>query len=215
LRRQIYDQLPGRQEQLFEIKWSIVTSLIFAISGSLMGLIWQKGWTQLYLKFDQFGWLYFFVIGPALLLFIHDAYFYWTHRLLHQPTLYRKYHAVHHASLKPSGWASFSFHPGESIVNAAAIPLIILFLPLHPVHLLVHLTIMTLTAVTNHSGFEVLPKNSNRHWLGKWLISGVHHTQHHRYFKYNFGLFFSWWDVWFKTEHSKFNEEFDKVFQKS
>lgn len=212
-RRQIYPQLPSGKEQWFEIKWSIVTSLIFAVSGAVLGLIWQKGWTQIYLKFDQYGWLYFFVISPLLLLLLHETYFYWTHRWLHHPWFYRKYHGVHHASLRPSGWASFSFHPVESLINAAAIPLIVLILPVHPVLLLVHLTLMTLTAVTNHLGFEVLPSGSARHWLGRWLISGVHHTEHHRYFRYNFGLFFTFWDVWMKTEHVKYQEEFDKVFQ--
>ncbi len=209
-RGQIYDVLPGKAEQLYEIKWSLVSSLIFAAAGVLMGVLWQQGWTQIYLQYDEHGWWYI-PVSALLLAVIHDFYFYWTHVWLHRPGVYKKYHSIHHASLKPSPWASFSFHPVESVINAIAIPLIILFLPLHPVVILWHLTLMTLTAVTNHLGFEVLPAGSARHWLGRYLVSGVHHSQHHRYFKYNYGLFFTWWDHAHKTEHPSYPETFEKV----
>lgn len=207
---QIYDLLPGKADQLREIKWSFLSSFIFAFAGLLMGILWQSGATQIYLSFDQYGWWYL-PVSAVLLAVIHDAYFYWTHYWLHIPQVYKKYHAVHHASLKPSPWASFSFHPVESVINAVAIPLIILILPLHPVVILWHLTLMTLTAITNHLGFEVLPKGAADHWLGKYLVSGVHHTQHHRYFRYNYGLFFTWWDHWFKTEHPQYVDQFNQV----
>ena len=31
-----------------EVKWSFITSLIFAVAGSLTALFWQKGYTHLY-----------------------------------------------------------------------------------------------------------------------------------------------------------------------
>lgn len=213
-RRQIYPQLPGRKEQLFELKWSLITSLVFAATGVLMGFLWEKGWTQIYLPFDQYGWPYLFLSWIPF-LFLHDTYFYWTHRWLHRRGVYERYHAVHHASLRPSPWASFSFHPLESVINALAIPLIILFLPLHPVVILFHLTFMTLSAITNHMGFEVLPRSALRQKWGLYLISGVHHTLHHRFFRSNYGLFFTFWDRWMKTELPRYEQEFDRVFTTS
>lgn len=213
--RQIYPQLPGKKEQLFELKWSLITSVVFAFAGVLLGLLWELGWTRIYLRFDEYGWFYL-LASPFLLMFIHDTYFYWTHRWLHRPGIYERYHAIHHASLRPSPWASFSFHPVESVINALAIPFIALFLPLHPVVILVHLTLMTLSAITNHMGFEVLPRTALHRWWGKALISGVHHTLHHRYFRTNYGLFFSFWDLWMKTEAPQYHREFDRVMnQKS
>lgn len=206
----IYDTLPDTNEQKREIKWSLLSSFIFAGAGVLMGVLWQQGYTQIYLRYDEYGWWYL-PVSALLLAVIHDAYFYWTHVWLHIPKVYKKYHAIHHASLKPSPWASFSFHPVESVINAIALPLFILFLPLHPVVIIWHLTLMTLTAITNHLGFEVLPAGSARHWLGRYLVSGVHHCQHHRYFRYNYGLFFTWWDHWFKTEHPEYIPQFEKV----
>ncbi len=210
--RQIYLELPGKKEQIFEIKWSLVSSVVFGLTGVLMGWLWQSGWTLVYLKFDQHSWIYF-LASPLILAILHDVYFYWTHRLLHHPVLYRRYHSVHHASLRPSPWASFSFHPVESLINAMALPILILILPLHPVVILLHLTLMTLTAVNNHLGFELLPVNSQTNPFLKWIISGLHHAQHHKNFRYNYGLFFNWLDVLHETENPHYKREFSEIFK--
>lgn len=212
--RQIYPQLPGKKEQFFELKWSLYTSVVFAVTGVLLGVFWEKGWSQIYLRFDQFG-LWYLPVSWLLLLAIHDTYFYWTHRWLHVPGVYERFHAIHHASLRPSPWASFSFHPVESILNAIAIPIIALVLPLHPVVILLHLTFMTLSAITNHSGFEILPRNAMKKWWGAWVISGVHHTQHHRFFRSNYGLFFTAWDRWMDTEHAGYEKDFEHLFKRN
>ena len=210
--RQIYKNLPAAPIQKYEMKWSLITSVIFAVSGSLLGLIWQKGWTQIYLKMDQYGWIYFFV-SLFLISIVHEIYFYWTHRWLHLPAIYKKFHAVHHKSLTPSPWASFSFHPMEGFINALALPLIVLFIPVHPIALIIYLTFMTLSAVTNHMGFEILPAKAHK-GIGRFLVSGVHHTMHHKYYRSNYGLFYTFCDQIFKTEHPEFSNEYQKVFTK-
>ena len=178
--RQIYKQLPEKKIQFYEIKWSLITSIFFTVAAIIMGVMWQKGWTQIYLKFDQYSFWY---LIPSLLIlsFAHDFYFYVTHRFLHSNWAYRKFHSVHHNSLTPSPWASFSFHPVEGLIQAAALPIFILLIPLHPVMILIYLTFMTLSGITNHLGFEILPEGSEK-GIGQWLVSGVHHTQHHRYY---------------------------------
>ncbi len=210
--RQIYKTLPNSTIQKFEMKWSLLTSVLFAFSGSFLGLMWQKGWTKIYLNISQYGWIYFFV-SLFLISVVHEVYFYWTHRWLHRPSIYKRFHAVHHKSLTPSPWASFSFHPIEGLINALALPLIVLFIPVHPIALLIYLTLMTLSAVTNHMGFEILPASA-RQSIGKYFISGVHHTMHHKYYKYHFGLFYTFCDQIFKTEHPEFSNEFQNVFVK-
>lgn len=208
-KRQIYSKLPDFHAQLFEIKWSLISSLIFGIGGVLLGVFWQLGWTRIYLRFDEYGWTYLILSGLILSL-IHDFYFYITHRILHIPWIYRRFHSVHHASLDPSPWASLSFHPVESLIEALPLPLIALFLPLHPIVLLCYLSLMTLSAIINHLGFEVLPQGSATHPLGKWLISGTHHSTHHRLYKYNFGLFYTLWDRLLGTQHPSYEKQFQK-----
>lgn len=212
MKRSIYKKLPTSAEQRAEIFWSLISSLIFALVGCLLGLAWQLGKTQIYLDFRHFGFWYL-PFSAVILAVVHDFYFYWMHRALHHPLAYRWFHRVHHASIHPSPWASFSFHPVESFLNAIAVPIIVLVLPLHPLVILWHLTLMTLTAITNHLGFEILPIQNAKNWFVRNVVSGVHHAEHHRYFRSNFGLFFSWWDRLCRTEQSGFSREYDQVLK--
>ncbi|WP_413574819.1 sterol desaturase family protein [Bdellovibrio sp. HCB290] len=207
--RQIYPELPSKTIQRYEIKWSVVSSIIFGIAGVLMGAFWQMGWSKIYLSFDQYGWTYLILSGFFVSV-LHDFYFYVTHRCLHKPLAYKRFHAVHHASLHPSPWASFSFHPVESLIEAIPLPLITLILPLHPIVIVIYLTMATISAIINHLGFEVLPPGSAKHPVGKWLISGTHHAGHHRFYKYNFGLFYTFWDHIFGTQHPGYEQQFQQ-----
>lgn len=210
-RRLLYPKLPGAAAQWYEIRWSVLSSLIFGAVGVLIGVLWLKGWTRIYLRFDEYGLIYLF-LSPLLLALLHDAYFYWTHRWLHIPAVFRRYHRVHHESLHPSPWASFSFHPVESVVNALALPLLVVLLPLHPLVLLFHLILMTVTAILNHLGYETLPRWTLKTGIARWWISGLHHAQHHRQFNTNYALFFSFWDHWAGTENKSFERELAAVF---
>ncbi len=205
--KQIHKTLPGPKIQKTEIMYSILTSLIFAFSGLFLGWLWESGYTKIYLKFTDYP-LWYLPVSLLLISVIHDFYFYLSHRLLHHPYFYRRFHKVHHLSIAPSPWGSFSFHPVESIIEALPLPLIVLFIPVHPTMLILYLTMMTFSSVTNHLGFEVLPKSSG---IENWWISGVHHTQHHKYFNYNYGLFYTWCDRLFKTQHSDFENDFKNL----
>lgn len=208
--RLIYKKLPSTSEQLFEIKWSTYSTFIFALAGAALGLLWQSGYSRIYLGFNEYP-IWWMPISFVLISILHDFYFYWTHRFLHIPWIYKRYHAVHHASLTPSPWASFSFHPVESLLEAVPLPLILCLVPAHPTVIIVYLSFMTFSAVTNHLGFEILPKGSADNFFGKQFISGVHHSQHHRYYNYNFALFYTFWDRVFKTQHSDYEKQFNQV----
>ncbi len=205
-RRKIYAHLPTKRMQAFEIKWSVITSLIFGISGVALGCFWQLGWTRIYLRFSDYP-LWYLPLSFILMALVHDWYFYVTHRVMHLPKLYRLVHATHHQSFTPSPWASFSFHPWEGVIQAIIIPLLVMLIPVHPTILLSYLTFMTLSAIINHLGFEVLPRNSFGLWLSKWFITGTHHAQHHRFYKTNYALFFTFWDRLFQTEDARFESE--------
>lgn len=213
-KRQIYETLPSKDMQAFEIKWSVITSLLFGLSGVGLGLMWQMNLTKIYLPFSAYG-LWYLPVSFLVMSVLHDFYFYVTHRWLHLPKVYRRFHSLHHQSLTPSPWASFSFHPVEGFIQALALPLIVLVLPVHPTVLLAYLTFMTISAIINHLGFEVLPQNGFGQWLGRWLITGTHHAQHHRYFRTNYGLFFTIWDKVFGTEDSRYETELSRLTEPS
>lgn len=188
---------PSKTQIKTEISYSLISSFIFAISGVILGLLWQKGYTKFYLNFDQFGYPYL-PLSLVLWSLVHEAYFYITHRLMHIPRFYRTTHQIHHLSVNTSPWASFSFHPWESIIQALILPILAMTIPMHPTLFIIYLTIMTFSAVINHLGFETMPT-----FLREFFISGSHHGDHHKYFNYNYGLWYTFMDRIFKTEYQK------------
>ena len=176
-----------------EIFWSITASAIFAVGGALTGLAWQNGWTQIYLRFDEYPYWY---LPVSLLLFslVHDVYFYFSHRWMHIPWIYKRVHYVHHLSREPSPWASFCFHPLESLVEALILPLLVVIIPIHPVMFIVYLTLMTVSAVNNHLGYELLPAWAMRLGVDRLLISGRNHALHHKLYRCNYALYFTFLD---------------------
>ncbi len=194
-RQYLHDQEIKPGQLAHEIKWSMFSTLIFAFSGWTLGVLWQNGWSLIYLPFRQLGWGYL-PLSFLGLTFIHEVYFYLTHVWMHYPSVYRRIHSVHHFSRKTSPWASFSFHPGEALIQAAFLPLVSLILPLHPLVIIAYLTFMTLTAISNHLGVELVTSPG----ITSWFISGEHHALHHERFNCNYGLYYRFLDRWLATE---------------
>ena len=192
-----------------EIKWSVITSLIFAVAGSFTALLWQKGYTRLYIDTDKYA-LWYMPVSLLISMFVHETYYYWLHRWMHQPKIFRLLHKVHHDSNTTSAWTAFSFHPLEGLLQAIILPITIIIIPIHVYVLLFQLTIMTFSSVINHLEIETYPANFHKHFIGRWIIGATHHSLHHKQFKYNFGLYFTFWDKWKKTESPKFISLFEE-----
>jgi sterol desaturase/sphingolipid hydroxylase (fatty acid hydroxylase superfamily) len=211
--RKISERLRPEKQHWKEIKWSVITSVIFGLSGTGLLFLWQNGYSQIYTDISDYGILYFF-ISLGIALFLHESYYYWLHRWMHRPKIYRLVHKVHHNSIVTSPWTSFSFHPLESILQALVVPVIVLFLPIHFVALSLLLIIMTVSAAINHLDIEIYPEGGEQHWLWKWIIGATHHSLHHSQFRFNFGLYFTFWDKWMNTESPDFKALFRKKTQK-
>jgi sterol desaturase/sphingolipid hydroxylase (fatty acid hydroxylase superfamily) len=124
----------------------------------------------------------------------HDTWFYWSHRLMHRPALFRVAHTVHHASRMPTVWTAMSFHPWEALTGAIVIPVLVFVIPIHVSALAVVLSIMTLMGVTNHMGWELFPRWIVDGVAGRCLITASHHQRHHSDYRCNYGLYFRFWD---------------------
>ena len=191
-----------------EFKWSCITSLIFSISGALTVLIWQKGFTKAYSKIDEYGWWYL-PVSLVTIMILHETYYYWLHRWMHHPKIFPIVHKIHHDSNITSPFTAFSFHPLEGILQAVFMPMVIFVLPLHYYVIIINLTIMTFSSVINHLDIEIY-SSSFLKGPGKWLIGATHHSLHHRQFKYNYGLYFTFWDKLKKTESPLFEQLFEE-----
>jgi lathosterol oxidase len=190
-----------------EVKWSALTSLAFGVTGTLMLFAWQKGYTKIYNNITDYGYLY--LLGSLFIaLLLHETYYYWLHRWMHYPKIYRIVHKVHHDSIVTSPWTSFSFHPLESVLQAILVPVLVFILPLHYSVVILMLTLMTVSATINHLDIEIYPKGTAVNWFGKWFIGATHHSLHHTEFRTNYGLYFTFWDKWMRTESAKFQEKF-------
>ncbi|MEC3912277.1 sterol desaturase family protein [Sphingobium sp. CR2-8] len=177
-----------------EIGWSLASALIYGVPAGVVAWGWQeRGWTRIYTDVQAFP-LWWLPVSVLLYLIAHDTWFYWTHRWMHRPRLFRIAHAVHHASRPPTAWAAMSFHPWEALTGAVVIPALVFLIPIHVGALGVVLTIMTVMGVSNHMGWEMFPRGLVRGPLGGWLITATHHQRHHDQYNCNYGLYFRVWD---------------------
>lgn len=209
--KKIQARFPKWKDYGREISFSIATIAIF----SLVPLLLLKDpairqHTTFYADVNQYGWGYFFG-AFVLMLFMHDTYFYWTHRLMHHKKLFRLFHLVHHHSTNPSPWAAYAFHPLEAVVEAGIAVIFLFTIPIHKYHLPLFFLFMIVYNVYGHLGYELYPSWFSRHWLGKWINTSVNHNQHHQYFKGNYGLYFLFWDRWMNTIRKDYENSFEKI----
>jgi len=189
-----------KKQVLREIIRSAITSLAFAFSGTVMVVCWQKGYTALYFDWGDYP-IWYTGFSLFIILFLHETYYYWVHRWMHRPRVFRVVHRAHHESVITTSHTSFSFHPWESVLQALIIPLMVFFIPMHIYVLIFVLVLMTVSGTINHAGVELYPSGFEKHWLGKWLIGATHHDFHHKKFNCNYGLYFTFWDRWMGTEN--------------
>jgi len=177
-----------------EIRWSLVSAAIYGIPAGIVAWGWREhGWTRIYTDIDDWP-LWWLPLSLFVMLFLHDTWFYWTHRWMHLPRPFRLAHAVHHASRPPTAWAAMSFHPLEALTGAVVVPALVFIVPVHVAVLGMVLLVMTVMGITNHMGWEMFPRAFVHSRAGNWLITASHHHRHHEQYKCNFGLYFRFWD---------------------
>jgi Delta7-sterol 5-desaturase len=184
--------------------WSLGSGVFFWTSyEALMFWAMANGWAPVLLWVDNPVWFIFlFLLTPIWISF----HFYWIHRLLHWPPLYKLAHALHHRNINVGPWSGLSMHPLEHLLFFSSI-LIHFLVPAHPLHILFHMQHQSLTAATSHTGFEnLLVKDSKTLALGTF-----HHQLHHRYFEVNYGNLQMPWDKWFGSFHDGTAEAHERM----
>lgn len=210
LHRKIVPRLPESAEVRREFAYSMVSLLIFGVTGTATLLAGREGWTQMYWRVSDHGWAWFW-LSIVCAIFIHDAYFYWTHRAMHHPRLFRVFHRVHHLSMNPSPWASYSFAPLEAIVQASIFPLVTLVLPIHPFAFGLFMIWQITFNVLGHTGYEFHPRGLMDSWLKRILNTPTNHVMHHEKMRGNYGLYFNIWDRLMGTNHADYEARFREV----
>lgn len=210
--KKIQLKFPTLKDYQREIIFSLITVSIFATVGYFLLSTEMpiRQYTLIYRGIDTKGMLWFWLAFP-LMLIVHDAYFYFTHRLMHHPKLFKAFHLLHHKSTNPSPWAAFAFHPLEALVEVGIVLVFAFCIPINALHLFFFFLFQMLYNVYGHLGWELYPKGFSKSMVGKWINTSICHNQHHQYFKGNYGLYFLWWDRWFNTIREDYDERFDEV----
>lgn len=192
-----------------EMYWSTLSAIIFAITGAASVWLWQAGHLKIYVVAGLYG-LWYLPVSLIIYMIFQETYYYWIHRWMHIPAIFKIVHKVHHDSKISSPFTAFSFHPFEALLQAVFLPVVLLIIPIQLYALIFLLFIMSISSVINHLDIELYPASSQG-FFAKWVIGATHHSLHHKQYKYNFGLYFTFWDVIKKTESPYFKELFRKV----
>ncbi len=190
---------PTRAGVMHELRASLVSSPIYAFPAAVALVAFEHGRGRLYADPRAYG-LWWLPVSAVLYLLVQDAYYYWAHRAMHQGALFAWTHRGHHLSREPTPFASFAFDAAEAAATAWLLPAMSFFVPLNLWVALALLTLMTLSALMNHCGFELWPQGFVRGPVGRWLITATHHSLHHTRYRCNFGLYLRAWDRWMGTD---------------
>jgi len=212
-RLHIQKAFPKNKDYWREIGYSFLSFFFFAGYVILLFKTPVRQYTRIYDHVSQVGWPYFF-ISIFLCLVIHDTYFYWTHRLMHHPKLFKAFHVLHHKSTNPSPWAAFSFQPTESIVEGGIAIAIVFLIPIQRYAFLSFFIFSTAYNVYGHLGYEIYPKWLIRSRVGKYLNTSIAHNMHHKYFNGNYSFYTRIWDMLMGTMHPDYDKTVDKVLTK-
>ena len=135
----IQSKFPKSEDYCREIGYSTITLAIFTLVVLVIIITPLRQSNLVYEDIATYGWGYW-SLSIVLMIFLHDSYFYWGHRLMHQPKLFKHFHLIHHKSTNPSPWAAYAFHPFEAVIEASIIFLIVFMIPHHRTALLTFLT---------------------------------------------------------------------------
>lgn len=211
--RRIQKRRARSEDYRREILSSFRTVFFFGLTGLLTLLMIEAQIVSMH-QGDWSPWL--FTAQLIIIILAHDTWFYWMHRALHHRRLFRATHLHHHYSRTPTPWAAYSFSAWEGIAEAAFLPVFLLSAALAGVAyidlaIFVFLAWMIFRNVIGHAGVELHPAGwVDKPWLD-WLTTTTHHDLHHSEGRYNFGLYFTWWDRWMGTEHPHYKQNFRKV----
>jgi len=142
-------------------------------------------------------WWFWPSIGLAILM--HDTLFYWCHRAMHHPLLYRSFHHTHHQSFFPTAFAAYGFQLGEAVLEVLMVLAIFFTVPMHYTAIFIFQIISLIVNAYGHCGREFYPLGMGSHTVGRWINTSSNHAYHHRHGHGNYGFYFMVWDHWMGT----------------
>jgi lathosterol oxidase len=180
---------PSDEKVKSAIKYSAINLAFGTFTGVPLALyVMNGGWSMLYLNASDLPWVWH-VMSFFLTLLLIDAYLYYSHRFLHTPLLYKKYHSVHHRWLDPHIFTTVAMHPVEFMFFQIGLILPMFLIPQWWVIYFAAIAYTFFIGLIDHCGVKIkMP------W---WTLHGgnnTFHDDHHKFFHTNFGHHTAIWD---------------------
>mmetsp|Transcript_18237 Transcript_18237/g.35833 ORF Transcript_18237/g.35833 Transcript_18237/m.35833 type:complete len:273 (-) Transcript_18237:301-1119(-) len=119
----------------------------------------------------------------------NDCLIYWIHRGLHHRWVYKYVHKQHHKWLVSTPFASHAFTALDGALQGSPYHLFVFVHPINKYLFLAAFAAVNIWTVYIHgSGIEMGP------FLRKVVNDEAHHEDHHLFFNYNHGQYFTFWD---------------------
>lgn len=208
--RKIRTDKPSARQLALEFAVSLRSLAIFSTIGALLFMVERAGYLPGPALAASWGWGWG-IVSLILMVVGHDAYFYWTHRLVHDPRLFRTFHRRHHRSHNPSPFTAYSFDVAEAAMQALFVPIWMFIVPTEWAVVGFFMLHQIVRNTMGHSGYELFPARRGGKPLFDLLTTVTHHDIHHAEARWNFGLYFTWWDRLMDTEHPDYYARFESA----
>jgi lathosterol oxidase len=145
-------QSEGRQEGavMRDALYSLGPLAVKAAIWTCVEKLHEQGLSLLYDgPIDSLRHACYLVACVVLLDYLHDAWFYITHRFLHWKPVYKQIHYIHHRSVQPSAFTGYSFHIVEAVIVFLNE---ILVCWLFPIHMGLHRVYHLFTTIIHEGG---------------------------------------------------------------
>ncbi|XP_004636588.1 lathosterol oxidase [Octodon degus] len=172
-----------------EIKFTVQSMPWISIPTVALFLLEVKGYSKLYdnIEFPH-GWFHL-IVSIISFLFFTDMLIYWIHRGLHHKLIYKHVHKPHHIWKIPTPFASHAFHPLDGFLQSLPYHIYPFIFPLHKLVYLGLYIAVNVWTISIHDGDFRVPQI-----LRPFINGSAHHTDHHLFFDYNYGQYFTLWD---------------------
>jgi 4-alpha-methyl-delta7-sterol-4alpha-methyl oxidase len=152
---------------------------------------------------------WYVIVGQILFFIVLDDFlYYWMHRTLHTPWLYKHVHSVHHRITTPFALTGNYMHVVEFLGTSTLVLMGPSLVGAHVVTLWLWIVFRQLEAADGHSGYDV-PWNPAL--LFPFYKGPAYHDFHHRRFFGNYAGFFAYLDKLFGGTYSKGYEEYRRA----
>lgn len=157
-----------------------------------------RGASKLFHGYGDYG-VWYFPLSALSFLFFTDMLIYWIHRGFHHPSVYYWLHKPHHLWKVPTPFASHAFHPLDGFGQSLPYHIYVYLFPMNAYLYIGLFIFVNVWTISIHDGVFLSQ--------GNFLNGASHHTIHHLEFNYNYGQYFTLWDIIGKSHKSPYRKE--------